>query len=657
MEFPKSYFEDEVRDGFYVPAMIKKAWAAQLQVLEDVDRVCRENNIQYFAEWGTLLGAVRHHGFIPWDDDMDICMKRADYNKFLAIAKDKLPKGYDLFGIHNEENLDNIVTRVINTRTINFSQEFLYKFNGFPFCSGIDIFPLDFIAPNPDDDKFVKDVINIVNSVAKAVGSDAGAVTELESELCEIEEMCGVQLKRDDTLFQQLNILVDNLCSIYTEEEAKDITIMALWLEGGTYKFPKEYYSKSVRIPFENTTIPVPVAYDSILKRKYGDYMKPVHTWDSHEYPFFDRQINVLKRNAGAKFIEFHMTYDEIKQEEERKKEIRQSRKPNREVVFLPYKAETWNAMDSLWRAAVDDKQTDVYVIPTPYYYKNGDGTTDGHFDIDKFPKDVKLTSFNDYDISKRCPDVIVIQNPYDEYNYTTTVHPMFYSSNLASYTNKLVYVPYFMTDEIDERDERALKNMDSYCLMPGVVYSDEVIVQSEEMAKLYVNKLCQMVGEESREYWTGKIKGTGSPLQDMEIKGKVDNIPVQWENILLNNGVSKKTILMSTSANGLLEYKHHMITKLERVLDTFAGYKDDIVLLWYWESEIEQVVCEINPDIWNEFIDMLSRITMDNFIPIGDENVADAIALCDGYYGDAGLVAQKCRNAGKPVMLLNVEC
>ncbi|MDO5402264.1 MAG: LicD family protein, partial [Eubacteriales bacterium] len=72
MEFPKSYFEDEVRDGFYVPAMMKRAWAAQLQVLEDVDKVCRDNDIQYFAEWGTLLGAVRHHGFIPWDDDMDI---------------------------------------------------------------------------------------------------------------------------------------------------------------------------------------------------------------------------------------------------------------------------------------------------------------------------------------------------------------------------------------------------------------------------------------------------------------------------------------------------------------------------------------------------------------------------------------------------------
>lgn len=87
MNLDKSYFEDEVRDGFYVPSDIKHAWAAQLEVLKDVDEVCRKHNIQYFAEWGTLLGAVRHHGYIPWDDDMDICMKRQDYNRFCRLQK------------------------------------------------------------------------------------------------------------------------------------------------------------------------------------------------------------------------------------------------------------------------------------------------------------------------------------------------------------------------------------------------------------------------------------------------------------------------------------------------------------------------------------------------------------------------------------------
>ena len=82
LQFPDSYFEDEVRDGFYVPSMIKRAWATAMDVLCEVDRICCKYNIKYYAEWGTLLGAVRHAGFIPWDDDLDIGMMRTDYRKF-----------------------------------------------------------------------------------------------------------------------------------------------------------------------------------------------------------------------------------------------------------------------------------------------------------------------------------------------------------------------------------------------------------------------------------------------------------------------------------------------------------------------------------------------------------------------------------------------
>ena len=72
LQFEDSFFEDEVREGFYVPAMIKKAWAAELTVMYEVDRICRKHNIRYFSDWGTMLGAVRHGGFVPWDDDFDI---------------------------------------------------------------------------------------------------------------------------------------------------------------------------------------------------------------------------------------------------------------------------------------------------------------------------------------------------------------------------------------------------------------------------------------------------------------------------------------------------------------------------------------------------------------------------------------------------------
>ena len=94
MQFPDSFFEDEVRDGFYVPALMKRSWAAQMEVLSDIAKVCEKHHILWFADFGTLLGAVRHGGFIPWDDDLDICMLRDGWLRFREIAGRELPEGY-----------------------------------------------------------------------------------------------------------------------------------------------------------------------------------------------------------------------------------------------------------------------------------------------------------------------------------------------------------------------------------------------------------------------------------------------------------------------------------------------------------------------------------------------------------------------------------
>ena len=103
MQFSKEYFEDEVREGFYVSGMMKRVWAAQLEVLEEVAKVCEKHKIRWFADCGTLLGAVRHNGYIPWDDDLDICMLRDDYIRFIKIAKQELPSGYWVINFHTEE--------------------------------------------------------------------------------------------------------------------------------------------------------------------------------------------------------------------------------------------------------------------------------------------------------------------------------------------------------------------------------------------------------------------------------------------------------------------------------------------------------------------------------------------------------------------------
>lgn len=532
MVFEKEYFEDEVRDGFYVPAQMKHAWAAQLEVLNDIDKACTENEIQYFAEWGTLLGAVRHHGFIPWDDDMDICMKRTDYEKFLRIYDKIMPENYTIYNITTDTETDDFLSRVINGRSINFDKIHLEKYHGFPYSAGIDIFPLDFIAPDEEDDKYQREVIAIVNTLAKTIRGmqedeslmTEEAIADVKEDVKHIEKLCNITIDEDADLVQQLNILVDRLCGLYTEDESEYITLMPLWLDvngiwrdGERYRFPKDYYTKTVRLPFENTTIPVPYAYDKILKKKYGDYKQFVHEWGTHDYPFFERQIDILKREDVTISKEFECSMQEYEAFKQQKNTVRTARSILRQVndgnntdkktvVFMPYKSKYWENMEALWKEYSDNDEYNVVVIPLPYYYKNFDGTADYCEDKGAYPDYVELTTYENYRFEQMNPEKIIIQNPYDEFNMTVTVHPAFYSRNLAIHTDELIYMPYFKTEEIDENDMRAYKWMKEYVTMPGVVYADKVIVQSENIKKLYVKKLTEFLGEDLQKEWDNKI-------------------------------------------------------------------------------------------------------------------------------------------------------
>ena len=86
--FPDQFYSEEIRCGYTVTSKQKKVWAVELDLLNEFDRVCRNNNIQYFASMGTLLGAVRHKGFIPWDDDLDVCIFRDDFMRLCALSKE-----------------------------------------------------------------------------------------------------------------------------------------------------------------------------------------------------------------------------------------------------------------------------------------------------------------------------------------------------------------------------------------------------------------------------------------------------------------------------------------------------------------------------------------------------------------------------------------
>lgn len=115
---------------------------AELEILDEIDRVCNKNNIQYFLMFGTLLGAVRHDGFIPWDDDIDIGMLRDDYDKFIEIAPKELKGKFTLDYITTNKNYYMPFVKVRNSKT-RFEEKSTINYNG-PKGIWVDIFPYNY---------------------------------------------------------------------------------------------------------------------------------------------------------------------------------------------------------------------------------------------------------------------------------------------------------------------------------------------------------------------------------------------------------------------------------------------------------------------------------------------------------------------------------
>ena len=149
------------------------------------------------------------------------------------------------------------------------------------------------------------ELTKLVLVAAYSIEDENGSTDDTEEQLCEIEELCNIKIDRNKSVKQQLFFLVEQLCSLYNEQETEEITQMIPWLSEGIYKFPKSYFQGTVLLPFENTKIPVPIAYDAVLRKKYGDYMKPVHKGGSHEYPFYKKQEAVLQERLGAESLRY----------------------------------------------------------------------------------------------------------------------------------------------------------------------------------------------------------------------------------------------------------------------------------------------------------------------------------------------------------------
>lgn len=294
LKIDESFFEPEERDGYVISAEMKQIWAVELDLLNEFAKVCSEYHLKWFVHAGTMLGAVRHHGFIPWDDDIDVIMPREDYGQLCLIGASVFHEPYffqnedtDRFFCRNFSRLRNSKTTAIQLSEKEF---------GFPFNQGIfiDIFPIDNV---PDDDR----VLQSFFAQAEHYSNNAWQYRNM---------VHFYHPKKGKGLSKRVKYFIKHVWYSYVDKRGGDynrllkehrellvsfngmdtrrvgeIVISPL----GRHVWHREWLNDSTYMPFEMLQVPVPSDYRHCLAASYGeDWENPKRAGNYHGQVLFD---------------------------------------------------------------------------------------------------------------------------------------------------------------------------------------------------------------------------------------------------------------------------------------------------------------------------------------------------------------------------------
>ncbi len=728
------FFRDEIRNGFYISTQVKQSWACDLDVLSEIDRICKKYDISYFADWGTFLGAVRHGGFIPWDDDMDICMIREDYERFREVADKELPEGYAIHDYERKENHWLFLSRVVKNSHICFEEKYLDESYNFPWFSSVDIFIKDYLYADPQKEKGRdQDILKII-ALADAITNDELSSQVIGSNLSDLSQHYHISFPNTldkRALSIALYSLAEKQMGRVPESDSERIGQMFPWVLKGHSGEPKSYYKPAIYIPFEDTMIPVPSCYNKLLSMRYHDYNTIRKGMGAHEYPAFEEQRKDFEEETGASLPRFTFkpemlerctpdkssSYKELAKEclsglrtllkEEKLAEMQQlavdlgtlienvkgedhpratavvsileklceeifecSQLENtkdievaisstldqldtgltenilnkKEALFLPIGISEWETMKRAYESTLSDPDIEPIIVPLPLYTKDVYGAptmTEEEIlvadNFDLYPDDLPLAHWYEYDIPLHCPEIIYIQNPYDGENPLLTVPPTFYAQNLVKYTDKLIYLPIGATGEFGKDDITDQKCLMYYVTAPGLIYADEIIVQSENIKAQYVNKLTEFAEDTTRDHWEEIIHPN--------------------ENLFTEQAASQKgkRILYCISLYEFTENADSLLDAVTYRLNTFDQAKDKLSssLCFYPEKydSADRTLLERINTAKGEIIQEAQKRGIET-IPLSKDMYKDIANSYDAYYGSSSPLVHEFVIRKKPVMI-----
>ena len=243
-----------------------------LNILKEFLKICKKHKLKYYIIGGTFLGAVRHNGFIPWDDDMDIALPRDDYEKFLSVANDELPENMKLITFYNDDKYRYFLPRIVDLNTEIVEKR--YEKLGEKSHLFIDFFPIDGTPNNSILRKIYYFRILFNRMLVSWYYIDTIDPSRKRKKYEKVLIFLG-KILPTKLLINPKKILkkIDNILKKQKISNSNNIgTIM------GAYRtreiVPKEYFGKPTKYKFEDIYLTGPEKYDEYLTHMYGDYMK-----------------------------------------------------------------------------------------------------------------------------------------------------------------------------------------------------------------------------------------------------------------------------------------------------------------------------------------------------------------------------------------------
>lgn len=301
LKLPEGYLEEEERCGYTISKEMKKVWAVELDLLAELDSVCKKNNLQYYATGGTLLGAVRHQGYIPWDDDIDLMMHREDYEKLCEIAPQEFRHPYFFQTEYTDPGSLRGHAQLRNSDTTGMLE---WEANNTPINQGIfiDIFPLDVIT---EDSAKLQEQIRVASRYRKKMLDCFGREYRYYHKGKTLKRRIGhilMKMQGKNADYHELYKKYEQECMKYNNEQSKYVSLFSFQPDNPKhYKF-RDGLADVIEVPFEMLKMPITKDYDKVLTLQYGDW----HTFQVggsiHGGVIFDTEVGYKEYLATHKF-------------------------------------------------------------------------------------------------------------------------------------------------------------------------------------------------------------------------------------------------------------------------------------------------------------------------------------------------------------------